>query len=162
MLFNLVETKLFDNVIFNEEAHTYFLEEVQLTSTSEKISMFYEKFPLQRAAYNKALSDLKKNNIDFDKEILDIHTQRIIEHWDTKGKISRYLGSILHEFANHIIINQRHITPSLIDNFDFEFYYTKYKFNDKLTIDIEKEKDKLLLKCIGLIEFFAELEEDEE
>lgn len=158
MLFNLVETNLFDNVIFNEDSHTYFLDEVQLTSTSEKISMFYEKFPLQRAAYNKAMSDLKKSNLELDKDVLDIHTQRIIEHWDTKGKLSRYLGSILHEFANFIIVNQKEISPNLINEFDFDFYYTKYNFNEKLTNDIHLEKEKLITKCLGLIKFFVELE----
>lgn len=80
------ELAKFNNVVYYDEPHKYFIGDRQLISGTAFIELFKKKFDKKK----KALDYAKKNRINFED---------VLEDWERKGEFARTKGTLLHAYA---------------------------------------------------------------
>ena len=86
-------------VLFNEENHTYFLGETQLTSVTTYINKFKNEFKRDIIASRVA----KKNGVT---------KQEILDEWQAKGDYARTMGTAIHKIFEDYHESKEIVTPN--------------------------------------------------
>ena len=89
-MMEILETKCFDNIIYIDENHSYWIDEERLTSVTQYLSKFKQPFDTDRWSKHSAAKE-------------GVSQQTILERWDQKSKISLEKGTIVHNAAELIL-----------------------------------------------------------
>jgi hypothetical protein len=96
----LIELNKFNNIIFNEEDHSYFLDGKKCTSVTTAISKFKKPFETEMIAKKYA----KKNGLN---------VKDVIEEWESIKETSTFKGSELHKYAECRFLSKNYIASDI-------------------------------------------------
>lgn len=89
-MMEILETKIFDDIVYIDENHSYWHNETRFTSVTQYLSRYKHPFDKDRWSKHSA----KKEGVS---------QQTILEQWDERSKKSLEKGTIVHNFAEAIL-----------------------------------------------------------
>lgn len=89
----IIELSIFNNIKFYEKEHIYYIDGVKLTSATQLIGKYKEKFDADYWAERKSIE-------------LDKPKEEILKEWDYKREFACEKGILLHNYAENYINNK--------------------------------------------------------